>query len=625
MTDNAYRIDGVAVSGGFLDGFDFRFSASLNCVIGARGTGKTSLVEFIRYALKLEPRDEAVRKRFDSFIEGNLRGGTITVSVTSGDGLRYQIRRTWNEEPVVMTGEGAPTGRRLTPALFGVDIFSQNEIEAIAGNPREQLRLIDSFDSLRIEQKSQDISSTVAELRSNATELEGCRRRMAALSLEVEERQALEDRLERLAQVSDGTSEDVGRANALRSMREKEKDCADALDKLFGEAAKAVSDFLARIGRGSRSADPSTIGESENIAIVGRLRERYSDFIRGIVDAVTSAVENGEEIKREFDAERAELDMAQQAQEQEYLELIEKADADRSLVAERMATERKLNRILEKARELDELSAQEAALQARREELLALLTRLRNERFALRDAVVRRINDALAPDIRVRVEQYGDTEAYQRELASWLKRTPYALQHRQVAQKIAERYSPRELIRMVRDKKPADLSASLMLNQNQTNAVMAAFGQPEAAFAIETVATPDLAVIRLNDNETYKETERLSTGQKCNAILPIVMLESDRPLVIDQPEDNLDNRFIHRSIVGNLLKVKGKRELILVTHNPNIPVLGNAERILVMSSDGSCGRIAKSGTIDECKNEIVSLLEGGAEAFRRRQQRYGLR
>jgi hypothetical protein len=317
--------------------------------------------------------------------------------------------------------------------------------------------------------------------------------------------------------------------------------------------------------------------------------------------------------------------MAQQAQEQEYLELIEKADADRSLVAERMATERKLNRILEKARELDELSAQEAALQARREELLALLTRLRNERFALRDAVVRRINDALAPDIRVRVEQYGDTEAYQRELASWLKRTPYALQHRQVAQKIAERYSPRELIRMVRDKKPADLSASLMLNQNQTNAVMAAFGQPEAAFAIETVATPDLAVIRLNDNETYKETERLSTGQKCNAILPIVMLESDRPLVIDQPEDNLDNRFIHRSIVGNLLKVKGKRELILVTHNPNIPVLGNAERILVMSSDGSCGKIAKSGTIDECKNEIVSLLEGGAEAFRRRQQRYGLR
>ena len=69
MTDNAYRIDGVAVSGGFLDGFDTRFSASLNCVIGARGTGKTSLVEFIRYALRLEPRDEAVRRRFDAFIE----------------------------------------------------------------------------------------------------------------------------------------------------------------------------------------------------------------------------------------------------------------------------------------------------------------------------------------------------------------------------------------------------------------------------------------------------------------------------------------------------------------------------------------------------------------------------
>ncbi len=625
MTDKPYRIDGVAVSGGFLDGLDFRFSDSINCAIGARGTGKTSLVEFIRYALRLEPRDETVRRRFDAFIEGNLRGGTITVSVTSGDGSRYRIRRTWNEEPVVMTGEGAPTGRRLTPALFGVDVFSQNEIEAIAGDPRAQLRLIDSFDSVAIEQKTQEIESAVSELKSNASELDGCRRRMAALSQEVEERQALEESLERLAQVSDGASEDVGRANALRSMREREKDCAAALDRLFGEAAKASSEFLARLGRGNRAADPSSIGESENIAIVGRLHARYEDFIRGIREAVTAAVEAGEAIKAEFDADRAELDIAQQAQEQEYLALIEKADADRSLVAERMAAERRLNRVLEKARELDELSAQEAALQGRREELLALLTRLRNERFALRDAVVRRINDALNPLIRVRVEQYGDTEDYQRELAGWLKRTPYALQHRQVAQRLAERYSPRELIRMVRDKKPAELASSLALNQNQTNAVMAAFGRPEAAFAIETVSTPDLAVILLDDNGTYKETGRLSTGQKCNAILPIVMLESKRPLVIDQPEDNLDNRFIHQSIVSNIMKVKGKRELILVTHNPNIPVLGSAERIVVMASDGSRGSIAKSGTIDECKDEIVSLLEGGAEAFRRRQQRYGLR
>ena len=274
MTDRPYRIDGVAVSGGFLDGLDFRFSGSLNCVIGARGTGKTSLVEFIRYALRLEPRDETVRRRFDAFIEGNLRGGTITVSVTSGDGSRYRIRRTWNEEPVVMTGEGSPIGRRPTPALFGVDVFSQNEIEAIAGDPRAQLRLIDSFDSVAIEQKTQEIESAVSELKSNASELDGCRRRMAALSQEVEERQALEESLERLAQVSDGASEDVGRANALRSMREREKDCAAALDRLFGEAAKASSEFLARLGRGNRAADPSSIGESENIAIVGRLHAR---------------------------------------------------------------------------------------------------------------------------------------------------------------------------------------------------------------------------------------------------------------------------------------------------------------------------------------------------------------
>ena len=244
MTDRPYRIDGVAVSGGFLDGLDFRFSGSLNCVIGARGTGKTSLVEFIRYALRLEPRDEAVRRRFDAFIEGNLRGGTITVSVTSGDGSRYRIRRTWNEEPVVMTGEGAPTGRRLTPALFGVDVFSQNEIEAIAGDPRAQLRLIDSFDSVAIEQKTQEIESAVSELKSNASELDGCRRRMAALSQEVEERQALEESLERLAQVSDssaiaGAVAEVLAANS-KQVAEYKAGNAKILQVFVGQVMKAT-------------------------------------------------------------------------------------------------------------------------------------------------------------------------------------------------------------------------------------------------------------------------------------------------------------------------------------------------------------------------------------------------
>jgi len=99
-------------------------------------------------------------------------------------------------------------------------------------------------------------------------------------------------------------------------------------------------------------------------------------------------------------------------------------------------------------------------------------------------------------------------------------------------------------------------------------------------------------------------------------------MESERPLLIDQPEDNLDNRYISETIVKHLLSVKQRRQLIFNSHNPNIPVLGEAERVFTMESNGVTARLKSSGTVDQCKSDIVTLLEGGEDAFRRRKDRY---
>jgi len=69
--------------------------------------------------------------------------------------------------------------------------------------------------------------------------------------------------------------------------------------------------------------------------------------------------------------------------------------------------------------------------------------------------------------------------------------------------------------------------------------------------------------------------------------------------------------------------VKPKRQLIFVTHNPNIPVLGEAERVLVMVSDGASATVSAAGTVDEVRDHVERILEGGREAFMRRMQRYG--
>ena len=105
-------------------------------------------------------------------------------------------------------------------------------------------------------------------------------------------------------------------------------------------------------------------------------------------------------------------------------------------------------------------------------------------------------------------------------------------------------------------------------------------------------------------------------------VLPILLLDSENPLLVDQPEDNLDNRFIFGTIVDSIRKMKTRRQLIFTTHNPNIPVLGDAEGVFVLSSDGPSGKLVGAGSVDQCKSHIITLLEGGEDAFRMRGERY---
>ena len=141
-------------------------------------------------------------------------------------------------------------------------------------------------------------------------------------------------------------------------------------------------------------------------------------------------------------------------------------------------------------------------------------------------------------------------------------------------------------------------------------------------FDLQTVELMDWPRIELLDGDAYKESLSLSTGQKCTTILPVLLMDSEHPLLVDQPEDNLDNGFIYGTIVDSVRKIKTQRQLIFVTHNPNIPVLGDAQRVFVLKSDGSCGSKINEGSVDQCKEQIVALLEGGEEAFKQRKERY---
>jgi ABC-type lipoprotein export system ATPase subunit len=148
--------------------------------------------------------------------------------------------------------------------------------------------------------------------------------------------------------------------------------------------------------------------------------------------------------------------------------------------------------------------------------------------------------------------------------------------------------------------------------------------------SLDEVVLDDIPEILLNDRPSDPKSESrplhdLSPGQRCSAILPLLLLSGEYPLVIDQPEENLDNRLIRQVIVNILASMKLRRQVIIATHNPNLPVLGDAEQCVVLQASGrDLSELVAVGSLDspQVARYITDIMEGGREAFQYRQSIY---
>jgi len=142
----------------------------------------------------------------------------------------------------------------------------------------------------------------------------------------------------------------------------------------------------------------------------------------------------------------------------------------------------------------------------------------------------------------------------------------------------------------------------------------------------------ELNVAPEGERAQWRPLDDLSTGQKATAVLLLLLHDSSAPLVVDQPEDDLDNRFITEGVVPRMREEKRRRQFVFSTHNANIPVLGDAELILGLRASGEGGDrghaeipVEHVGSFDsEAGRDLVEeILEGGREAFEMRRRKYG--
>ncbi len=622
-----HRILSIEVEGGLLDGTVLELADGLNCIIGGRGTGKTTVVEFMRYALGLMPNSDASRhKSLTRMIQANLRHGSVRVAIETRHGVRYNVVRAQNEPPRVLDSKGSVVHVSLERDLvFGADIYSLNEIEDIATDSARQLVLLDKFVESEMRAVRDEMRGVLRELDSSGSELVREERDIADLEETATELPALEEKLAALKETEGPNAERINEAHVQKALRDKERRMIELLEKealaIRGEIEQSVSSWTRRL---TARIDTEVV-EGRNRKIVQKVAKAAAELASTMSELAGDASRRAEAVTTAGRKLLSELEEAHATQEAEYGKLIAQSEDARARAAERTKVHRRHAEVTSAKRALDEHIAERRKRRDRRSGLLKKLASLRDQRFTLRRSVAENLTRQLSPLVRVSVLQAGDHEAYRSILGSMLSGSKVRGLNA-VVESIVTNVPPVELVRMAREGDESAFAARSGIAPDRAPGILGLLSDPsktDALCRLETVELEDVPRIELLDGKTHKDSSELSAGQRCTTILSIVLLESGLPLIIDQPEDNLDNAFIFRVVVKTLRDVKKVRQIIFVTHNPNIPVLAEAERVFEMASDGQRARLEAHGSVDDLKKEITNLLEGGEEAFLERWRRYG--
>lgn len=258
----------------------------------------------------------------------------------------------------------------------------------------------------------------------------------------------------------------------------------------------------------------------------------------------------------------------------------------------------------------------------RRSQALDALEAARTQRFQMRLAAATDLNRVLGPRIRIDVVRGGQTESFSAAIADALRGS--GLRYNDLVAALVQRMSPRDLLEAVENDNYA-LVASCG-NTSPDRAAKAVIALKEADLgALATLAVEDYVSLSLLDGPDHKDIADLSTGQRCTVILPIVLRHTDRLLIVDQPEDHIDNGFIVDTLIRSILARSANGQILFSTHNANLPVLGNADFVLQLGSDGKRGfpLAAAPLTAPAVVSAITTIMEGGAQAFASRARFYG--
>lgn len=623
------RIVGIALDGGFLDRQVIRFSPNLNCIIGGRGTGKSTTFEGVRCLIH---SPGGVSKVVDSEVWPDH----LQIIWQDKAGQQHYLSRHKNLD---MENVNDPDGG---PCSFDIDCFGQGDAAKISHQAQTSpLALLDYLDKfINLSAASAEEEEAREELLSLQTELEKAEQQVALIPQF--QRQLATTKQALTAMQKPEVKELIELQRQLAAERELRVQIGQKLKRLKENSDVSVQSTVAtEIGD---LADPASLklGRTEFEAIVGEansFKKTVSDAQKKIAEGIASLEKmilgqstawrtKETEAQNKIDAKKKELEALKVTFDMSYIAKLASDEASH----------------LQTLKNLDTWKTHLAEL--RRKRLIAL-----GRRWAARDRIATQreafgkqasatLRDALS-DLQVSLKYARNAhspEAAEQIITAMGWRTNQQVR----ANYLVEDLTVPALLDAIQ-RTDVTLLTSLATDEGfpvfdkvEAQSILERLGAPAVKFALERVALfdlPKLQVTKQVDNgkggfrHVSREFSKLSLGQQQSILLALMLsANSDKPLIIDQPEDNLDGEFIYSTLVPVLRRAKERRQVIIVTHNSNVAVLGDAEQIIVMKANNDRGEIVTRGSIDnpETRKSACSILEGAMEAFTRRAKMYGI-
>lgn len=615
----------IAWEGGFLDGIGIRFNDNLNVMIGGRGTGKSTIIESVRFVLDIAPLGDEAGKLHKSFVSQVLGAGTkvsLLLRSHTPSPREYLIERTVGNRPTVKDSSGELTELSTGDVSVGIEIFGQHEISELARSPERLTGLLDRF----VDATPGDVGKR-SELRhrlgDTRTEIAGIETQLKRIDEELAALPGLRETLQRY--------KDLGLEEKLKDKKQlvTEEGVLKSVDSIIDDAQEMRDAFGDEYAPDISRLDEDSLKELGGAEVLRKAKPHIEKFktetavaLAALDGAIAKARAGLQDVRTEWDGRSALVEEAHQ----KTLRELARDGIDGS----------EYTSVLQRIEQLEPKKTRQTKLEGdlkdankKRRKALEEWEDTKSAQFRALERAAKKVSRKLGDRVQVSVTATGDRAALEEHLRT-----------------LGGRVS--DMVNALNKKQPLSVRALAQACREGKEAIIHAFPMPPAQaeklagasssfiMELEEIDLPATTTVQLNVARegapaVWRKLDELSTGQKATAVLLLLLLESPGPLLIDQPEDDLDNRFITDGIVPQIKQEKRRRQFVFATHNANIPVLGDAELIAALepaeSSDGPDVQLPDRnlGSIDSdhVRELVGETLEGGKTAFEMRRLKYG--